>query len=430
MTVNTHVAAIDVGSNAIRMVLVEIAPTGQEVHRAMHRYALRLGEDVFSTGVISTTTLEALTHIFKTIASLLQSHRVKHYRAVATSAMREARNQEHVVHTLASHTGVVLEVISGEEESRLARKALVRSLGYAPPSTLLIDLGGGSLEIERAGRRPGVSLPLGVVRLLHAHPGVAGKCSKKRYNILVNHVLQSLEETQKLTPSAPLAVGTGGNLSLLSEQLPHTGFNHPAIHVQQLEPFAHTVRALSVQQRIQRFHIRKDRADVLLPALAVIQAIVEFYEVKTFVTPPAGLRDTLLLQLVPPPRIWKMAKETLPHTKGLDILTTLFTSLAPIHGLWPQALGACAAEYALLINPHAEELRTTYLALQTPAPIRTLAQAMAQWAHAAYQSTPSGKLRVELLTDPFRLTLHTQKPIPLGVTNALSKALGRTLQIR
>ena len=150
-----RVAAIDVGSNAIRLMMRQISSTGVATGAGYRRYALRLGTDVFRTGAVTRERAKELVTIFEDIAQRLDQRGVDKYRAVATSAMRDADNGSTLARRIKRQTGIDLEIIDGEQELRLARRVLIRSLGTLPPDALLIDLGGGSLEIERADRSVG-----------------------------------------------------------------------------------------------------------------------------------------------------------------------------------------------------------------------------------------------------------------------------------
>ena len=157
------IAAVDVGSNAIRLIVVEVVAGGSRTLDEQ-RYALRLGSDVFACGRLSANTIAELQAIFSDIAARLARYGVTRYRAVATSALRDAQNASAVVEALRASSGVVLEVIDGNEEARLMRRALLRAVGEPPSGMLLIDLGGGSLELARGPLQRSVSLPFGTVR--------------------------------------------------------------------------------------------------------------------------------------------------------------------------------------------------------------------------------------------------------------------------
>ena len=118
------VAAIDVGSNATRLTILQVDACGVERARIAHRYPMRLGGDVFAHGEVGPAMAEALVDTFVAIASLLDEREVVAYRAVATSAMREARNAAELVRRIFAASGITLEVISGAQEGRLAQTAL------------------------------------------------------------------------------------------------------------------------------------------------------------------------------------------------------------------------------------------------------------------------------------------------------------------
>jgi exopolyphosphatase / guanosine-5'-triphosphate,3'-diphosphate pyrophosphatase len=210
------VGAVDVGSNAIRLAVVEVGASGVVDRELRRRYALRLGADVFAHGRIGPEARRRLLEIFRDIARRLERMRVERYRAVATSATRDAKNGAAVLKSIFAATGIELEVISGVEEGRLARASLSRALGELPRGTALIDVGGGSVEIVAAHGNRGVSLPLGSVRLLQRLPWLGDALSPTQ---LVEARVFVRTELERLAPNltpAELAVFTGGALEILA----------------------------------------------------------------------------------------------------------------------------------------------------------------------------------------------------------------------
>ncbi|KAB2893016.1 MAG: hypothetical protein F9K40_17480, partial [Kofleriaceae bacterium] len=191
----TMLGAIDAGSNAIRMVVAELSPAGL-VRVEAERVPVRLGHDVFTRGDLDTNTIEDAIAAFTHFREVFDKHGVTVYRAVATSAVRSAENRELLCHRLHHEAGIELDVIDGDEEARLVRKAVVSAFGSTVPPRCVIDLGGGSLEINlrdgsgAATSWRGYSMPIGTVRLvetfgLHGAIGEAEAGMVRRYTATV-----------------------------------------------------------------------------------------------------------------------------------------------------------------------------------------------------------------------------------------------------
>jgi len=169
MSEPVHIAAIDAGSNAVRLSVaraysaLDIEPVHTE------RYPLRLGESVFVRPRFSEEIFKKAAKAFRHFRELMDEFGVTRYRAVATSATREARNRKVFVRRIKQKSGIKLEVISAGEESRLGREAVLAALGPEAPPRCIADLGGGSLEISILRDHTveqGAQLPLGTVRLM------------------------------------------------------------------------------------------------------------------------------------------------------------------------------------------------------------------------------------------------------------------------
>jgi exopolyphosphatase / guanosine-5'-triphosphate,3'-diphosphate pyrophosphatase len=292
------VAAIDIGSNAVRLLIAIPKARGNGYRTKFVRYALRLGTDAFAQGQISARTLSALVQVMKKARKQLRRYRVTRYRAVATAALREARNSPTVLRTVRRRTGVAIELIDGMEESRLMRHALLDKAGRIARTAILLDLGGGSLEITRARRENGYSLPLGTVRALHLFPQLATplhpaqlKKARAQMKTWVHHACRGLR-------GARIAIGTGGSLSVLSELVPARRGGRPAILPQRLQRLIRAAAPLSVGERRTRYKLRRDRADLLLPAALTVEAVCARLSIEQLIVPGTGLREAILRELL------------------------------------------------------------------------------------------------------------------------------------
>jgi len=289
-----RVAVVDVGSNAIRLVWQAVDVFGEIQDEGYHRYGLRLGTDAFSRGKLGRQTVQDLISVFHEIASLLRAHRIDHYRAVATAAMRTASNRDAVVKRIKRETGIELVVIDGVVESGLSRKALVRAVGGVSGRTLLVDLGGGSLELERADGLYRMSTPLGTVRLMKRYPELSGPMSRQHLLKMLDIVHGELRaETGRRGPVVA-AVGSGGNLDALSRICPGGHGSVPMVDLERLPVKLVSIAAMTIEERMQILGLRADRADIIVAAGLVVAALHRAFGVESLMVPGSGMREALL----------------------------------------------------------------------------------------------------------------------------------------
>jgi exopolyphosphatase / guanosine-5'-triphosphate,3'-diphosphate pyrophosphatase len=367
------VAAVDVGSSAIRLAVAIVSPTGALSGSDYHRYGLRLGTDVFTHGAIADSTARQLVDVFGDIAAKLREHEVTRYRAVATSAMRDADNGHDVVRAVRDATGVHLEIISGREEARLARKALARALGSAAQSALLVDIGGGSLELETSRRGSARSLPFGTVRLTERYPLLKTPLATRALREVQRCITDDLAKRVP-RPRYGLAIATGGNLDILAHFAPYGSCFWPAIDLGRLQSLTESLAQLTVTERREVMELRSDRADVIVPAALVLLALKRVYGVKVVVVPGTGLRESILHDLVSSEPIISSAKavakrfgvDLLKAKRRADLAKGLFEALLPVHRLWAPALriletAAYLYDIGRLVDPEDDARHAAYL---------------------------------------------------------------------
>ncbi len=334
-------AAVDVGSNAVRLFMVRVSPLGALVNAKFRRYALRLGTDVFAHGEVGKVSTQKLVRVFKDIAARMRRRGVESYRAVATSALRDAKNRRAIVRRIRKVSGLRLEVVSGLEEARLSRDALAAALGSVPPATLLVDLGGGSLEIQRAASPLGRSLPFGTVRLMQTYPALQTPLDRHGIETVARFITADLARRLVGRAGAPLAVGTGGNFDALARLVPAKTGCFQGIDVKRLKSFAVVLGRLTPAERAHRFGLRPDRADVILPAALVITALVRIFAIKRFVVPGTGLREAVVHELAERTpaarRAHALAQARGGNPRLAQLAEQLFLLLTPLHHLWPPA---------------------------------------------------------------------------------------------
>jgi exopolyphosphatase/guanosine-5'-triphosphate,3'-diphosphate pyrophosphatase len=299
------IASIDVGSNAMRILIAEVAANGTLKPLIRKREAVRLGKDVFATKRISAQNIKASIEVFKEFKALCERHKVLVVRAVGTSALREAKNSTAFVEAIQARTGIRVEIITGVEEARLIQLAVAHAVNLKNKLAVVIDMGGGSTEvslIHNGDTLLSETHPIGAVRLLHMLE--AKRLSAEQFSRLVQEYAHGLQ--RQLTRHigkrrVSLCVGTGGNFETLGD-LRVKLLKKPQrdrLTLLDLKKILKTLNSLSIQERIRRLGLRPDRADVIGPAAAVLLEIMHSAGVREVRLPGVGLKDGVLLDLLP-----------------------------------------------------------------------------------------------------------------------------------
>ncbi|MEM9488755.1 MAG: hypothetical protein AAGC55_06400, partial [Myxococcota bacterium] len=301
-----RLGAIDCGSNAIRMVIAEVGEDG-ELHRiTAERVPVRLGRGAFTRGELDRDTVEQAVQAMARFRQVFDQHGVDRYRAVATSAVRSAGNRDTFLHRLYHEAGIELDVIDGAEEARLVRKAVMTAFAGHTPPRLVIDLGGGSLELnvrEHDTWRP-LSLPVGTVRLVETF-GLTGAIGHEEAGMVRRYAVTLLHTVQP-QPSGDLApaAACGGNLEAMAALFGETGLDGmPGFDLEALELALPSILDLSVDERMARFGVRRDRAEVMGVAALVIATVCRALHIPRLSVPGVGIRDALLVELAESSRV-------------------------------------------------------------------------------------------------------------------------------
>lgn len=305
--------AIDAGSNAIRVVIAELAPT-EIIRIEAERIAVRLGHNAFTRGELDSSTIDAAVAAFVHFRQRFDHHGVSIYRAVATSAVRNASNRDVLLHRLYHEAGIELDVIEGEEEARLVRKAVMQVLGPQQAPRAILDLGGGSLEVNlRQGSVwRGHSLPVGTVRLLETF-GLDGAIADAEAGMVRRYTATLMHTIAKAGGISGPAAITGGNAEALSKILSTdgTGFELAA-----LEKALPDIVSATVEQRIDKLGIKRDRAEVIGIAALVLATAARQLGISKLVAPGVGVREGVLIELGETARE-EQAKAEGAHDKAL-----------------------------------------------------------------------------------------------------------------
>ncbi|MFM6945596.1 MAG: exopolyphosphatase [Flavobacteriales bacterium] len=282
-------AAIDIGTNAARLLVGELITTSHGLQIQKHGYyrsPLRLGEDVFKKGKIGAVKIKQFVQTMQAFQLLATAHDVKAIRVVATSAMREADNSRKVVKEVLQQTGLQIEVISGEEEAQLIFNAFELLHLGKKAQYIVVDVGGGSTEIsvfEEGKRRASQSFELGTLRLLN-----------KKIAPYIWQDLNSWIQNHAKVEEAHIVFGTGGNINRALKMLPS---KKATISLKDLQHLLQQLQALSMTERMEQFQLKADRADVIVPALEIYIAALTALEQKQITVPKIGLADGILLEL-------------------------------------------------------------------------------------------------------------------------------------
>ncbi len=293
-----RISAIDIGSNAMRMIIGEVVLHRVYVIKKV-RASVRLGHDVFLDGKISEQTLSQAQKALKEFSSLNKKFKVRKCLAVGTSALREAKNRQEFVKKVFGKSRIRVSIINGTKEAGLIFKAVAQEVDLTDKKVALIDIGGGSVEVTICRGEKIVStqsFPLGTVRLLetlnkqHLSEDELPAVIKK----LTGPLLKFMRKNQK--GQLDFAVGTGGNLEAMARLKTYLLKKTPNtfLTLKELEALTKILRRYTVKQRILKLGLRPDRADVIIPAIMVVKTILRQSGADRLVIPCVGLRDGLL----------------------------------------------------------------------------------------------------------------------------------------
>ena len=284
-----RLAAIDIGSNGARLLIKNFRTAqdgSQQISRVMYmRVPLRLGSDVFTLGKISKERMVMMKHMLKAFRQLMKLNQVDDYRACATSAMRDAGNGRKVLKKLREDTGIDIEIINGREEARLLCNNIVENIGSVEGNYAYIDVGGGSTEISLL--RDGVlthsqSYNVGTLRML------GGMVAKET----VENMKADLRRFAKDLPGVRM-IGSGGNINKLFK-LCNSDKAARTVPVSEIKAVYDKLKALSVEERIEQYGLKADRADVIIPASEVFMLVAEALRCDSIQVPNISLADSII----------------------------------------------------------------------------------------------------------------------------------------
>jgi len=308
MTAPQRIGIVDMGSNAIRFFVAE-ATAGATAVLESHRLAVRIGHDVFHTGQIPEATLAEVVDAFRRFRATCDRHDAQRVRAIATSAMRDARNRDLLVDQVRDAAGIEIEVISGTQEAYLLKLGVESKVDLRKGHSLLVDVGGGSVEVVHVEDGQVVSADsyrLGALRMLQAlrerDTGAGGE-REGFVELLLRH-LRSLDHRiadRFVTRRVDRYVAVGGNVESLADL---AALKRPARKADGVEAHALAdlqaevmeLASMPVPERVEKRGLKPDRADTIVPAGIVYTHLGELAGVDRVLVPRVGIKDGLLAE--------------------------------------------------------------------------------------------------------------------------------------
>lgn len=283
--------AIDIGSNAVRLLIENVyeTPKGPVFHKdSLIRVPVRLGEDAFIDGVISEEKIEMLVKAMIAMRNIIEIHKVTAYKVCATSAMREAKNSDYVIARVKQESGLDIQIISGDKEGKAIMLMPLEQLGIEPNDFYLyIDVGGGSTELAFIGKGQLIanrSFNIGTLRLLN------DQVNDGEWREMLEWIKQTKNHNFELS-----AVGVGGNINHAMKHYGKSG--KPYLSISILKRVMMYMDELSMGERVRELGLKPDRADVIVPALKIYINVMKWAGIEKIYVPKQGLSDGLISQL-------------------------------------------------------------------------------------------------------------------------------------
>ena len=293
------IAAIDLGSNALRAIIVRKNGKEIEVIKSF-REPLRLGEDVFNTGLISPEKMELTEEAFIKLFHSFAEYNVTDTRAMATSAMRDSKNGRTLARRIARSTGIEIETIRGNEEATLIFEAVRGQVNLKKKTALMMDIGGGSTELIIVKNEELIavqSFNVGTVRLLKLTQDEL----EKEISSQMEGMLAFIKTHVSKKPD--LFIGTGGNLRRIGK-IRKKMLGKPTSQLALFSEINHmeeAILSMSYVDRIRRLELDQNRADVILPAIMLTHHLMEKLKLSEIHLPKVGLKEGIILSMLTEP---------------------------------------------------------------------------------------------------------------------------------
>jgi len=286
-------AGIDIGSNAIRLLVANVITEQNGSNpifnkSALVRVPIRLGADTFISGKISEENKDRMIKALEAFKLLMDVHGVQKYKACATSAMREAKNGIEVAKDIFEKTGVEIDIIDGKKEAKIIFATDLSAIITADNSYLYIDVGGGSTEITLFSKGKIViskSFKIGTVRMLN---------DKKEFKTIWKNIEDWVKEITKNVKRISV-IGSGGNINKIFK-LSGKPMGTP-LYLSYLKTQLQFLSSLTFEERISQLNLNPDRADVIIPATKIYLAVMEWCCATKIYVPKIGLADGIVKNL-------------------------------------------------------------------------------------------------------------------------------------
>lgn len=284
-------AAIDIGSNAARLLIVEVLNNNDTLSfnkLNLVRVPLRLGMDVFKKGEISPMREKMIIDSMQAFRHLINAYEVSYFRACATSAMRDAKNSKSILKAVRKKADINIEVISGDEEASLVFENHIAETLTKDHAYLYIDVGGGSTELSFMVEGVHIyrkSFNIGTIRLLQ------GLVTQDNWDNMKKEIQQKIAKSQ-----LPIVgIGSGGNINKVFSISKKKEGSTLSLHL--LQEYLKKIAPLTLEERMLQYNFKEDRADVIVPALQIYVNVMHWAGIKEILVPKIGVADGLVHQL-------------------------------------------------------------------------------------------------------------------------------------
>ena len=284
------IAAIDIGSNALRMLISYVISSGDEYvfqKNSYLRLPIRLGEDSFKNGVISNEKIILLTNAILSFKYIMKVHGVKDYKIYATSALRESINSKEVISIVKKNTDLNIELITGIKEAKIISKGNSHEKIEFNKTFLYVDVGGGSTEfsILRNGKEKiSRSFKIGTVRLLN------NLVDDSMFMDIKKWLQSNIDNDDKIKLFA-----TGGNINKI-QSMTGSKSGKPISYLS-IKDLSNNLMEFNYQERMMKFDLNPDRADVIIYALKIFITTMEFVKANKIFVPKSGLVDGMINEI-------------------------------------------------------------------------------------------------------------------------------------
>ncbi len=284
-------AAIDIGSNAVRLLIADIIENGKATSfkkNTLIRVPLRLGDDAFLDKCISEKKSQELLKTMQAFKNLIDVYKVVDYRACATSAMREAENGAELVNRIKAESGIDIEIVEGQSEANIIYSSHIEQTLERKKNYLYIDVGGGSTELSvfcEGKVKASKSFPIGTVRML----------DNADTDESWDDIKEWIKVNSKQYPNL-IGIGTGGNINKLFKMSAEK--EGMPLNFSKLKEMYNYLNSFSLKERITVLGLNQDRADVIIPACEIYLSVMKWAGVKQIFVPRVGMVDGIIQLLI------------------------------------------------------------------------------------------------------------------------------------